>query len=106
MRKHVKLLDYEFFTPVLKKDELDLLKKEFSEVYKINDGEACIICFDNFYDTLVTTLPTCKHKYHFECLKLWTNQKNICPQDREYVRKLMVRHYHKGVKLLDDDSDY
>lgn len=98
LRKYSNILDYEFFTQRLKTKELDLLKNNFSETYKVKDDENCIICYTQLYETLVTSVPCCNHKYHFECQKEWSGQKSICPQDRNYLRLLMVKHYHKNYK--------
>jgi len=67
IKKIVRFLDYNFFKEKLNERELVILKTDFSQVYKINDDEVCTICQDNLYDSLVTKLPTCNHKYHFDC---------------------------------------
>ena len=86
------LLTYEFFGEKLEQSELNLLKNEFSTV--TNDKESCPICFEPFYKTLVTSVPKCNHKYHYECQKQWAANKSICPVDRNYLRLNMVQHYH------------
>lgn len=94
-KKYAYLIHYEFLNENLRENEIDVLKNDFTSVCKINNDETCIICYERLYDTEVTTLPFCNHKYHFGCLKTWSKQSSICPTDREYLRVLMIKHLHK-----------
>ena len=96
--KYSYLLDYDFFSRRLNKNEINILKNNFSNQYNLDNNENCAICYEQLYKSLVTTVPYCNHKYHFECLKTWSNLKSICPQDRDHLRLLMVKHYHKDFK--------
>lgn len=40
----------------------------------------CIICYETFQNgTLVKTVPSCDHSFHYECLQLWLAYSPSCP---------------------------
>ena len=51
-----------------------------------SDGKAeCSICMDAVQPgTEVTVLP-CKHWFHYNCIEMWLNQHNTCPNCRRSV---------------------
>jgi len=44
----------------------------------------CIICFEEFSNTMVSTLK-CGHKFHYDCIYEWTMNENTCPLCRTPV---------------------
>jgi len=44
--------------------------------------ESCTICLEEKYNIEWCELP-CKHKYHYECVKPWTDLNNNCPICRQ-----------------------
>eukprot|EP01090_Pellita_catalonica_P016456 TRINITY_DN4704_c0_g1_i1.p2 TRINITY_DN4704_c0_g1~~TRINITY_DN4704_c0_g1_i1.p2 ORF type:complete len:296 (+),score=61.59 TRINITY_DN4704_c0_g1_i1:101-889(+) len=69
------------------KEELSSLKHESyektsndqTENESDSDGDLCLIC-QMEYETgeEITNLP-CRHYYHSKCIKLWLEQKKVCP---------------------------
>jgi hypothetical protein len=86
------LLDYEFWGLAIRESEINFLVKNFS----ISLGKAtddCSICLGENPDLRI---PNCRHQFHKDCLVPWWKTNSICPNDREYVRLAMVKHYHEG----------
>lgn len=47
-------------------------------------------------------LPTCKHIYHWTCIRLWLERKSDCPKDRLGLRGNLIKDLHgkpKGWKI-------
>jgi hypothetical protein len=86
------LLNYEFWGLAIRPDEIKFLVKHFSiPLGKATDN--CSICFEEDPDLRI---PHCCHQFHKDCLIPWWKRSSICPNDREYVRLAMVKHFHKG----------
>ena len=43
---------------------------------------------------MITTLPGCKHKFHFSCISNWFTTRPTCPMCRGLTKKRMLEHYH------------
>jgi hypothetical protein len=86
------LLNYEFWGLAIRESEINFLVKNFSiPLGKATDD--CSICLGGNPDLRI---PNCRHQFHKDCLVPWWKTSSICPNDREYVRLAMVKHYHKG----------
>ena len=53
-----------------------LLKKEKIE---LNNDENCTVCLDPFKIDDIITILNCNHKYHYNCIKQWTEKERSCP---------------------------
>jgi len=52
-----------------------------------SSGEDCPICFEPFFPTQVlTSLPTCNHQFHGNCIMQWLNKVPTCPLCKRYTR--------------------
>lgn len=87
--------------------ELDLLKEKFTYKFKktgnsvkideekegtVVNCDPCSICYSQFKnEDLVVGLPSCLHKYHYQCVKVWLEKKPICPICRSNARLGMLR---------------
>lgn len=73
--------------------DLKLLEKfnTFTEpVFDIKDydkTDTCLICFDEFNQTMVKQCPTCKKIFHDKCVKIWfrNTDKQSCPHCRSEI---------------------
>jgi len=43
---------------------------------------------------IVTKIPVCGHKFHYECVKVWLEFKTTCPCCRSIIRKNLIEHFH------------
>jgi hypothetical protein len=92
------LLNYEFWGLAIRESEINFLVKNFSiPLGKATDD--CSICLGENPDLRI---PNCRHQFHKDCLVPWWKTNSICPNDREYVRLAMVKHYHKGFVPAED----
>jgi hypothetical protein len=90
--EYKELLNYEFWGLAIRESEINFLVKNFSiPLGKATDD--CSICLGENPDLRI---PNCHHQFHKDCLVPWWKTNSICPNDREYVRLAMVKHYHKG----------
>jgi len=51
----------------------------WTESREMGKDEVCAICYDNFEDQEVVSLPECGHYYHIMCIKNWLSIKPECP---------------------------
>jgi hypothetical protein len=52
---------------------------------KLNEGELCLICYDEYKQDEKITLLSCKHIYHYDCINTWVQIDNSCPLCRKIV---------------------
>lgn len=79
-----------------KKESLNIDEHIIDHVEQIVDYEIlCSICYENFnVNDMITTLPGCKHKFHYNCISNWFTTRPTCPMCRGYTKKRMLEHYH------------
>jgi hypothetical protein len=47
--------------------------------------DECPICLDNYQINRVVMNLDCNHVFHHDCIKLWLQNNNTCPQCRENI---------------------
>ncbi|KAL9326936.1 hypothetical protein ACSQ67_007581 [Phaseolus vulgaris] len=51
--------------------------------------QRCIICLEEFdNESDLGKLEQCDHKFHFDCIKQWLMQKNLCPVCRRVALEI------------------
>jgi len=98
----VKELRIEFFQFPLKKQELEIVKSEFSIMLPENKPEEdnCKICFEQLKrGEIMTTIPVCYHQFHLDCLEFWIKTQSNCPSCDSIIRKNMIEHFHGHFNL-------
>lgn len=53
------------------------------------DENNCSICLDNYSPDKKEIMLDCNHKFHFDCLFMWTLKNNTCP----YCRAVISNNY-------------
>ena len=83
------------------------MEKEFCEKLKTNQlDDPCSICFCEYMEKdKIITLPVCKHKFHFNCLKPWLMKNHTCPVCRNFIRKNMIEFYHGPFEMPTERND-
>ena len=70
----------------LTEEEIKKLKHEKFIKYKYLDDK-CIICQYNFKELESIVVLSCKHCFHFSCLKPWITKEHYCPLCKTNIRE-------------------
>jgi len=69
----------------------------------------CSICLDNDIE-LNCGIESCKHRFHFDCIKKWSGVQNTCPECREKFNKILKDEGEieevKDKKQVSDDMEF
>ena len=77
--------------------------------YKIKCDEKCSICLSPLYkkNKQIIHLEKCLHKYHFDCVDKWLENKNTCPycrttqnRKRLLISYNLVNRKKRGIKNI------
>ena len=49
------------------------------------ENHICSICLEEYIKNDKVVNLNCNHDFHWECIKLWLNENNTCPQCREII---------------------
>jgi hypothetical protein len=41
--------------------------------------ETCCICLETISKQHITRITSCRHRYHYNCIKRWSQRENSCP---------------------------
>jgi len=86
-------------TEPLSEKELAILTDFFCRTYDLDQSgideesaECCTICYQPLqFGKLILSYPVCGHKYDFDCVAVWLEQKLVCPMCKLDLRPAMVR---------------
>ena len=84
---------------------MEIILREFSVVLPEpkNKSESCGVCYNNFIKgDIMTTVPICRHQFHYECFQLWIKTQYMCPCCKCIIRKNMIEHFHGCYKIEEE----
>ncbi|MFC1843148.1 RING finger domain-containing protein, partial [Candidatus Dependentiae bacterium] len=73
VKKRVKIVDSHGKTVI---DLIRQISKNYKNPF---DTKKCLICLDEFKNTELVSVATCKHAYHLRCILEWFDHKRSCP---------------------------
>ena len=54
------------------------MPKATKNLKKVKDKKVCCICLDTIDKE--ARITSCRHRYHYKCIKKWSKKENSCPQ--------------------------
>ncbi|KAK4757401.1 hypothetical protein SAY87_018702 [Trapa incisa] len=72
-----------------------------------DNGDACSICLEDFCESDPSTLTTCKHEFHLQCILEWCQRSSQCPmcwqsiqlKDPTSQELLAAVEYERNIRL-------
>jgi hypothetical protein len=89
---------------ILKNNEKVLSKKEIEkkeiEKFNVSISEECPICLEKLATGFYINMSCCNISYHLECIKIWFDSSNSCPNCLTLCKKDELKNFLKKLKNL------
>lgn len=68
--------------------------------------KTCCICIDRIDRETEARITSCRHRYHYKCIKKWSKRDNTCPQCRRHFNWIIrVKNKHRYKVKCNDKKD-
>lgn len=61
-------------------------------------AEKCCICLDSIASNDRTRITSCRHRFHYSCIKKWSKRENSCPLCKRRFNWIIRNHVKEGVR--------
>lgn len=83
-----------------------LYTKRSRKFLSLSQQHLCPICFEDFkLNEEVSTLPVCRHMFHFRCIERWLSQNPLCPLCRNNVRDDLTVPLLRGASSMNEETE-
>lgn len=78
------------------------MPKATKNLKKVKDKKVCCICLDTIDKE--ARITSCRHRYHYKCIKKWSNKENSCPQCKRRFNWIIYDKKRVAVKRRDQSE--
>jgi len=66
--------------------------------------KSCCICIESIDRRHEARITSCRHRYHYKCIKEWSQEKNTCPQCRRHFNWIVRIKNNRKERVRKEDS--